>query len=183
MYSYGILLFEVYSFGGFPFATINDDTKLLAFLTSANADGARPLSAPLELAIIAGSSPPLAVLELLRDCVNNNPAARPSATVAVVRTSPAGSSDVAVPRVVSGALHVEHTGHVTAPPVAPQAGYGNLVPQSGYGNLVPQSASEASLVGGGTTERVPGYLAGDAAAIQATAPGDHDGHRSRLGSV
>jgi len=83
MYSFGVLMFEIYSFGEFPFALITDDAVFIQLLIDSKGG---LLSDKLPLAKDAPVTP--VVLELLRSCVDRSPDRRPTALAAAALTSP-----------------------------------------------------------------------------------------------
>ena len=83
MYSFGVLVFEVYTFGAFPYESINNDAEFISFLTS----GTTTLSASLQLP--PDGTRPVSLEQLLTLCVSRDPALRPTADEVATRTSPA----------------------------------------------------------------------------------------------
>jgi serine/threonine protein kinase len=78
VYSFGIVVFEMFTFGGFPFTDTYSDTDLMAILV-----GSQPIH-PLLLGQVAsvlaqhGHSMPLPVEELVQRCTVRDPSLRPT---------------------------------------------------------------------------------------------------------
>jgi serine/threonine protein kinase len=77
-YSYGIVVFEMFTFGGFPFGSVDSDVDFIEVLT-----GSAPIH-PLLLAQVAavlgrhGASIPPLVSELVQQCTARDPDRRPT---------------------------------------------------------------------------------------------------------
>ena len=99
VFAFGILTFEVFTFGGFPFEAIADDNRYLELLTGTirgkKVEGElEPLHRPLMLQIakvltkhsIPMGAPPPLISTLLQDCLQRNPDLRPTFNQLVNRT-------------------------------------------------------------------------------------------------
>jgi serine/threonine protein kinase len=86
VYAYGVLVFEVFSFGAFPFSAFADNMAFIGFLAGLNQRGGAgnvdPVSVPLikQLATCLNKykvhAVPLLIEELLRECVVREPTKR-----------------------------------------------------------------------------------------------------------
>ena len=85
VYSFGVLIFEVFSFGEFPFDAIYEDDQFIKFLSD---ETAAPLHTQLLFSVFDGvKDPPKRVLQLLKECVSRNPAKRPGFVSIADRTA------------------------------------------------------------------------------------------------
>ena len=102
VYSYGVLIFEVFSFAERPYNAIYDDAQFIRFLSD---ETAPPPHTELLFAPFNVPSPPAPVMQLMADCTSRTPARRPTFEEIVKITqrsriiSTKGASEMPVSRV------------------------------------------------------------------------------------
>ena len=77
VYSFGVLIFEVFSFAEFPYDAIYEDAKFIQFLTD-ESGSALPLHAELVFTPYNVRDPPKRVMQLMAECVSRHPSNRPT---------------------------------------------------------------------------------------------------------
>jgi serine/threonine protein kinase len=102
VFSFGVLLYEVFSNGGFPFDAIHDDNEVIAILSGSGGTQGSPSNEvkPIEwyLQFVAPDSSSAAAQRLLAACVQRDPLTRPTFANLVDLTSkcPDGPAPVLV---------------------------------------------------------------------------------------
>ena len=139
VYSFGVLIFEVFSFAEFPFDAIYEDDKFIQFLAN---DAAPPLHTQLVFNVFEGvKDPPKRVMQLLVECVSRNPSVRPSFESIADRTAKPQINSVRVRLRTAdggggggGGTNIDPSGVDAVPGIAelPEAGTASTLRRDGH---------------------------------------------------